>query len=319
MTQFLNRKILLEIGTEVGKEEVIILPDTKRVSFSCKKTPTSEPNKLEVSIYNLNKATRQFIEQSSNVITVKVAYEDECIGSNGQLIIENMPIVSRADLSPNGTKSTKSGADIITRVSAAEGLYAYSLAVINKPFGKDISVDIIFDELINAFKDTQKDSDSNLVNRGLGFDTNVKFNITANITKGKSEKSAKMLTVYSTDFLFGVTLSGMVEEILEELCDRHNLIWFFDNNIFYIFSEDGFRSNEPFKITKDNGLIGTPQMLENGKVSFQSLINTNLLVWSIVEIESSNVNGIYQIGIVEITGDNYSNPWYSSCECLQVL
>jgi hypothetical protein len=312
-----DRKIAVVIESEVGNKDVVIMPDTVRISFTVSKTPLSSPNKLNVVIYNLKPDTRKKIKKTGVIVTVLASYKDECVDSNGNIDIDKMKIVSRSDVV--SIRHIRSGVNFETRINGVEGYYAYRASFVNESLSPGVKIQDVFDKLVQSFAPTQIDDSGSLINRGFGIYSEVDNVIISNIAEAKSSKLSKLLKVYNTEFINGVTLSGLTFEILDELTLRHNLIWFLDNNILYILQEDGSIENEPLTINKNNGLIGSPVLGENGVLDFNNLLDTRLSIWSIQNLDTDIYSGFYKIGSVTMVGDNYSNNYYSSCKAIQVL
>ena len=76
MRQF-SRMLQLKIGNQ--NESIII--DHLRVTFSIKKTLTSDPNVAEISIYNLNDSNRNLIATKQyHLLELSVCYKDDMLG-----------------------------------------------------------------------------------------------------------------------------------------------------------------------------------------------------------------------------------------------
>lgn len=135
MQQF-GRVLELKIGNRI--ESMVI--NNLRVTFSIKKTLTSEPNTGEISIYNLNDSTRNLITSKQYYfLELSVCYKEDIlrlIFSGDILTIEN--------------KLT--GQDIITTLRCGDGQRAYTEKTIVKTMEKGQQDSDFLNEAVSSFE-----------------------------------------------------------------------------------------------------------------------------------------------------------------------
>lgn len=134
MRQF-GRVLELKIGNR--KESIVI--DRLRVTFSIKKTLTSEPNTGEISIYNLNDSTRNLITSKQyHFLELSVCYQEDVlrlIFCGDILTVENK----------------FSGQDIITTMRCGDGHRAYNEKTIIKTLQKGQKDSDFLNEAVSSF------------------------------------------------------------------------------------------------------------------------------------------------------------------------
>lgn len=119
MRQF-GRVLELKIGNR--KESIAI--NNLRVTFSIKKTLTSEPNTGEISVYNLNDNNRNLITSKQySFLELSVCYKDDVLR-----------LIFCGDILTVENKLT--GQDIITTMKCADGHRAYTEKTIVKTMKK---------------------------------------------------------------------------------------------------------------------------------------------------------------------------------------
>ena len=134
MRQF-GRVLELKIGNR--KESIVI--NNLRVTFSIKKTLSSEPNTGEISVYNLNDSNRNLITSKQyHFLELYVCYKEDVlrmIFCGDILTIENK----------------LSGQDMITTMRCGDGHRAFTEKTIIKTMGKGQTDNVILNEAASSF------------------------------------------------------------------------------------------------------------------------------------------------------------------------
>ena len=134
MRQF-GRVLELKIGNR--KESIVI--NNLRVTFSIKKTLTSEPNTAEISVYNLNNSNRNLITSKQyNFLELSVCYKEDVlrlIFCGDILTVENKLI----------------GQDTITTMRCGDGHRAYTEKTIIKTMQKGQKDSDFLNEAVSSF------------------------------------------------------------------------------------------------------------------------------------------------------------------------
>lgn len=128
---------VLELKISNRKESIAI--NNLRVTFSIKKTLTSEPNTGEISVYNLNDNNRNLITSKQySFLELSVCYKDDLlrlIFCGDILTVENKLI----------------GQDIITTMKCADGHRAFTEKTIIKTMEKGQTDSDFLNEAVNSF------------------------------------------------------------------------------------------------------------------------------------------------------------------------
>lgn len=134
MRQF-GRVLELKIGNR--KESIVI--NNLRVTFSIKKTLTSEPNTGEISVYNLNDNNRNLITSKQySFLELSVCYKDDVLR-----------LIFCGDILTVENKLTDQ--DIITTMKCADGHRAYTEKTIIKTMEKGQKDSDFLNEAVSSF------------------------------------------------------------------------------------------------------------------------------------------------------------------------
>lgn len=134
MRQF-GRMLQLKIGNQ--NESIII--DHLRVTFSIKKTLSSNPNAAEISIYNLNDSNRNLIATKQyHLLELSVCYKDDMLGF---IFCENIINV----------ENKLNDKDIITVLRCGDGYKAFTEKTIIKTVAKGQTDNDLLNEAANSF------------------------------------------------------------------------------------------------------------------------------------------------------------------------
>lgn len=134
MRQF-GRVLELKIGNR--KESIVI--NNLRVTFSIKKTLSSEPNTAEISIYNLNASNRNLITSKQyHFLELSVCYKEDVLR-----------LIFCGDILTVENKLT--GQDIITTMRCGDGHRAYTEKTIIKTMRKGQKDSDFLNEAVSSF------------------------------------------------------------------------------------------------------------------------------------------------------------------------
>ena len=134
MRQF-GRMLQLKIGNQ--NESIII--DHLRVTFSIKKTLTSDPNAAEISIYNLNDSNRNLIATKQyHLLELSVCYKDDMLR-----------LIFCGDII--NVENKLNDKDIITVLRCGDGYKAFTEKTIIKTVAKGQTDNDLLNEAANSF------------------------------------------------------------------------------------------------------------------------------------------------------------------------
>jgi len=99
-----------------------------------------------------------------------------------------------------------------------------------------------------------------------------------------------------------------------ELGKAYNIEFFTDDNILRAIESDGFLIEPVVVLSKDSGLIGSPQKTMDG-IKLRSLMNVLIAPGKKIEILADEIKGLAVVERVTHLGDTNENDWFSDIEC----
>lgn len=242
-----------------------------RVRFSCEKSVHYSPNRAEIEIYNLSAHTRRELEQATNRITVQIH-----AGYGG----ENA-LIFRGNL--RDIRSTRDGADIITKISAGDGLRAIREARIARSFGPGTQLLEIFRSLSDSL--------------GVGV--------------GNAEEAVQEAALRNgaTAYEDGTTLYGQASQELEGICRSTGLTWSIQDEQLQLLERGKPLRREALRLTSGTGLVGSPSFSSKGRLTAQTLMIPDLFPGRKIVMDSEFVKGLYRVDKCAYTGDTGGDDW----------
>ncbi len=285
MTVLFKRKVKISIGQlEISNN---------KIDFEISKTSTSEPNTAVVTIINLSPDTRGNIQQLTT--GVKVILEAGHLGLNpisGKVSNDEdaISIIFYGDLVQ--AFQFKEGPNWVTKLELGDGYEA----------AKAIRVSLSFEK-----GTLYRDAASKALN--AAFKNSGVF-----IGDAEREIETAQVTTATNGLAIVGPGSNALKETLAPLGLEYTVV---DNTVFVK------RFNRPVGapatlITKDSGLIGSPEPGKDGTIKFQAIIQKGLLPGHRIELVSAiSPNGaLYLIEKVKMTGGSYQNKDFTATlEC----
>lgn len=254
--------------------------DNLRIKFTVKKTAKSEPNKAEISIYNLSEKTRSLVEAKDCRVVLSAGY----LGLNPEGILRTSAFKTKSvDVVFQGNvkkfEHTKESTDIITRLECGDGHKAFTTATMDKGYHPDTSLSVPFQDLAAA----------------LG------------LAKGAQ------VTIPDRKIGNGITLSGPVRNHLDNLCKRFDLEWSIQNEALQIVDSSKFTNDGIIVLNKSTGLVGSPSKTKDG-VSFSCLLQPALRPGKRINLDSMFLKGIFYARTVTHDGDSHQGSFLTKTE-----
>lgn len=116
----------------------------------------------------------------------------------------------------------------------------------------------------------------------------------------------------------GRVLVGNTRDIIAKIANNNNADWCVQDGSLVMLPKDRYIEGvEGFVISKDTGMIGSPEKTSNG-LKVTCLLNTGLIIGGVVKIESilESFNGVYKITELKHRGDNMGNDWFTEIICI---
>lgn len=250
-----------------------------RIKFKVNKvaavtSPT--PNPISVFIYNLGPDSRALVSKTNNLLILEAGY-----GNSPIQIFQGNILWGR---------TRKDGADYVTEIQAADGLFAFQNARVDMSFQKGISVNSLINTLVGT-----------LSGSGIG--------------------AGQIMGVPTSTYNQGIVLSGKTVDRLKEVCDKNDLHFSIQDGNVLILPYGSDRGIPAPLISPSTGLIGIPEIRaadSTGKatlISFRTLLNPTIQIFQKVILQSKFINGIYTTAKITLDGDSWTGPFFTEYEC----
>lgn len=252
-----------------------------RTRFDIQKNSVGSSNKAKISIFNLSTASRQAIKKGS-AIRLKAGY-------NG--LFQTLFL---GGVVPNGIKSAREGADIVTELECGDGEASIVLSTLDKSYPANTS-------LVEVLQDLAKK---------MGVDLGIVTGI-PRVTFNK-----------------GYLVEGKISSNLDVLCKTYGLSWSIQNGGLNIIPVKGYDGQTAEVISSVSGIFNNQLVLTTGMIGvpstdggftrFTHLLNPRLVPERVVQLFSENtaLNGFYKIKNSHFEGDSHDSKWQVSCECI---
>jgi len=280
MTELFNRRATLQMGT--------ILVDGLRIAFKIEKDGQQEPNKAEISVYNLSKDTRsKFVQAPDFVGPVRVPV---ILQAGYGLDIQE---IFNGDLLPSGISTKRQGNDWITTFRLGDGAESYQTSRIQLSMGKGTKWRDAVLEVIKTLKGDVR----SIVNK---------------LMSGEIKDVSGLLTEFSN----GVVLSGRSMDELNKLMGSAGYQCSWQDGKLEVVAKGKFIDETVPSLGPDSGLIGSPEPGKEGLTKFRCFLRPKIKVYRRVQVISAAQpqGGYYLIAKVAHLGDTGGGDWFTDCE-----
>ena len=277
MAEYWDRDFKIQVGPRLieGRDAETGKSDpTLRCSFKIEKELVKKPNNANLTVHNLSNDSVAAIKEKGALVIIEAGY----VGHTKQLF--------KGDLKFSSTK--KVGTERISSFQSGDGLKQYSTSTIseNLPSGTDIrqAIKTVAAKLGLDFKKAAQEIDSIDIKSG------------------------------AETFLKGLNLHGRCSDQLDKLVRSAGLEWSIQDGELQILGLNKPTNAEAVVLSEATGLIGTPEIGEDGIVKAKSFLNGEFSPGGPVFMDAENVDGLFRILSVTHMGDTWANPWYSDLE-----
>lgn len=263
-----------EISVYNTKKTRLLQSSLLRVAFKIKKTLSSDPNKAEVKIYGLSQTTRNNLRQGFNRVILSAGYAD-----NQGVIFDGQT---------TKTEVVRSGPDIITTLVAGDGALGIKGGSMSLSFKAGTSIKAVLEQVAKTMPDVK-----------------------VGILKGIDNK-----TVPAGGYSFG----GMTYLFLNSLGKSFNFSWSIQDGLLETVGIDPSKpggtvddaGKNAYVFNAGSGLVGLPQLQDNGQIKFKALLNPRIKPGRVVKVETQSElgNGFYKVSQVSYSGDSRGASWY---------
>jgi hypothetical protein len=258
------------LGLQTGDVATIL-----RVVFKVTRSLKKEPNKAEITLYNLKESNRTALQERNQSTTLEAGY------------VDNISQLFSGDL--EFAQNKQDGRNWITALQSGDSSVAYKSAHINTSLKGPAGIGDVLRTAAKAL--------------GLG-DGNLEETIANGSLRGKL-----------TEFVNGVVLSGKAELNVDKIAKSMGLSWSIQDGQHLFLGPTQTREALAVKLTPGSGLVGSPEAGEDGVLSVRSLIQPDLLPGQKIQIQSGQVDGYFRVEKTVFTGDTRGKEWYADMEC----
>lgn len=275
--EFFDRNMSVSVGALLI--EALEKKDTParhllKVNFRVELSIASAPNKAKLEIYNLAQDNRKRVQEKGAEVIISAGY-----GDFTEIIFKGQVTYA---------STTRSGPDWITTVNAGDGQQLYKQARINENFPPGTTLGTVLKKL----------------GERLGVDPG---NLLAKAAKGSQRKGI-------TEWLNGGTLSGKLTSKMDEVAKTMGYQWSIQQGSLLLLEIDELIQPDLVVLSPVSGLLGSPDVGEDGTVDLESLLNGKLQPGHGVRINSNQVNGDFKIMKAVHNGDTWGPDWNTSLE-----
>ncbi len=272
---FYKRTAAVDIELKSG--EILRIREL-RIEFQIEKTRNSTPNKANIKITNLSETTRNKMREKDALVRLFAGYEGD-LGA-ALLFVGNSERIIHSWDTP----------DIVTEIEAKDGQRALRETRSSFSFGNNTPANAIVSRLA----------------KDIGFPLRQDFDI-----KG----------TYN-----GFSFNGLAKDGLDQITRRFGYDWSIINNEILIIPKNGASTRTAVLLSPQTGLVNTPERMIDQEGEFDqalqkplewkinSLLNPRLDPGTLVELDSKQAKGLFQIQKVRHYGDTRGADWYSEIE-----
>lgn len=290
------------MGQEFFKRQWAVTVDTIRtttldISFKIMKSLKDEPNKCELSIWNLSEDHRAQIEDlnpaTKNVSVLakkkeKLAAEKEATKGIPCKIeagygddASDLPLLWLGDM--RTAHSVRQGSDWITIITSGDGEKAWQNARINVSYGPQTPVATAIRAMVKEL--------------GIG-EGNLAEVISSVELKGIGRV-----------FPHGTVLSGYVSRLLTDFCRSADLEWSIQDGALQIINVGKALRESAIKITSNSGMLDSPTVDVDGVLTVKMLMPPSIRPGRLLVVDADRIKGNYKAEKIEWSGDTFGDPW----------
>jgi len=301
--------------------------NTLPVSFSVAKTSDLAPNEAEIKLFNLNAKGRQFISAPGLKVTLSAGYKE----LNGIIFVGNLETASHKRESGQwiSTMVCKDGGAAKRNINISESIDKKTTAedvikrIIKKITGEGVQkvsvkgLEPIQEGTINIKPVAQSPAETPKTAQTAkrAVKSKAEKQREAELQRSRAAKAKADQAVVNLSVTVGKTkiIRGNAFDLLKAVCESNGLEAVMLDNKISVGPKDKPTNNTISILNKTSGLIGVPELLENGW-TFTSLLRSDMAPGQLVRVESGIVKGDYLIKRLEHTGGSDTQEYYSKIE-----
>lgn len=274
MSEQFGRELFLQVGP--------VALSGLRVAFSVEKSTKAEPNPATVKVYNLSEGTREKLSREKGA---RMALSAGYVGTAAIIYSGDVRLVSHA----------KQGPDWVTTITAGDGERAYRNAFASASFGAGTPVATVVRGLAEAL--------------GVG-----PGNVDQAMSQGNFRRG---LTQYSS----GYAVFGPAQQELSKVMAALGLEWSIQEGQLQVLRPaEVLPGTAVLLSSRQRNLIGSPEYASPDKVNGSPTLKARMLLYPavrpgvLVQVESTQVNGLFKVLKCVHTGDTHGPEWTTEVE-----
>lgn len=245
--------------------------------FRVDRSLTPSQNTADVTIYGLAEATRKALQQYAGGVVVKL-----CAGYTSDPVL---PVLFLGQL--REVRTVRNGADWQTELSSGDADEEKQ-----RPVDFSLGPGTTFEAAVKRLAEKMGGKIGNL---------------------GATLRDAKFSDA-SKEFTEGMAVFGNGDEELRKLLGSGGLSHSWQNGELQILPLGKALSTTAVTLDESSGLIGSPELGENGTVKFRSLLNAEITPGRVVHVISRNLDGYFRAERVAYSGQLAGNDWFADVE-----
>lgn len=249
-----------------------------RFAFTVERTHKKAANTAEVMIWGLSQDTRKALTKQDRVRVQLLAGYE---GSESQIYAGELRVAS----------STRQGPDWVTKVESGDGERRVREARINKSFAR-----LTFTQMLDE------------LSASLGVGAGNAAELAA---KGEFQGAIRSLTK-------GTLLRGQSADILDRLARSAGYEWSVQDGQLQFLEVGKALQRTAVSLTPDTGLLGSPEIGENGVLTARSYLQPNIIPGRKVHVRSQQIDGFFRVLKLLHRGDTRGTEWYTDIEAQPV-
>lgn len=257
-----------------------------RVVFHVTKTSEKEPNTMDLRVYNLSDGSRSLTDAKGMKIVLEAGYKNDDLGTNTRAVIFSG--LSRL------CDHTHDSEDWETRILCGDGETLFQTTRMVKSFAAGARLEDAIKSVADVLKVNKGNLNEALKNGGLPFQK----------------------------FEYGLPVSGSAVDVFNSLMKTAGYTWSVQQGALQVIKKGDQLVEEAVVLSKDTGLIGSPEHSaphKHKKPSFlvaKCLLNPKIRPGCTVRMDSLLVKGDFIVHKVVHSGDSHGNDWTSKFEAL---
>lgn len=274
MSEQFGRVVFLQAGT--------VALSGLRIAFTVERSTKQEPNPATVQVYNLAEDTRTKLSREKGAaLALSAGYQ----GTAALLFSGDIRLVSHA----------KQGPDWVTTATCGDGARAYRNSFASASFGQGTPVETVVRALASAL--------------GVG-----PGNVDAVLAQGGFRRG---LSQYSG----GYTVHGPAQEELSRVLAALGLEWSIQDGQLQLLRPAQVLPGQAVLVSsRTRNLIGSPEYASPDKqrgpptLKARMLLNSAVKPGVLVQVESTQVNGLFKVEKCVHAGDTHGPEWITEIE-----